>query len=115
MQTFLRVALGAMFLLAACDLIRAQEQPPTAPPVSHIVAVIKYCKVEFPTECRELEIVPDEGREPASQIECMRGLMMNRAEFTFEGERWFTKGGTCKELHNDTGTWLEAKKGKIKP
>jgi hypothetical protein len=102
--------LAAIAVVLPASLIQAQEQPPQAPPVTHIVAVVKFCKVEAPTECREIEIVPDAGREPASVMECARGVSMAAAEFTFEGERWFTKGGSCKEITSDFKTWQQAKK-----
>jgi len=96
--------LAAIAVVLPSSLIRAQEQPPTAPPV-HIVAEIKFCKVEYPTECRTVEIVPGDGREAVSLMECMRGVSMAAAEFEFEGERWHTHGGRCREEPNDYLAW----------
>ena len=104
MRSFILAALAAVL---PSSLIQAQEQPPTAPPATHIIAKVKFCKIEFPTECRLVEIVPADGHEPASVMECARGIGMAAAEFVFEGERWFTRGGTCKEETNDYLTWKQ--------
>lgn len=101
--------LTAILAVTPAALIHAQEQPPTAPPAMRVIAEVKFCKVEIPTECRTVEMVPAGGREATTLMDCMRGLAMgSAAEFTYEGERWQTKGGTCKEEHNDYAAWRQA-------
>lgn len=127
MHTFAR-ALVALALILCLDgfpgFAQAGEQGWTAgkaPPSSHVVAVIKWCIKETPAEaaardakgvereCRTQEIVPI-NHETVSVMECMRGLMMGRAEFPFEGRTWESRGGTCKEEYGpDLGTYLAQK------
>lgn len=100
--------IAALAAVLPSSLIRAQEQPPTAPPapreIIRIVAEVKFCKVEFPAECRTVKL--DAGnREPTSLMDCMRGISMAAAEFTFEGERWHTRGGWCREVPDAYKSW----------
>ena len=74
---------------------------------------VKYCMVLNSTLCQVHEIAPPD-HAVVSQIECIRGVMMgSAAEFTYQGIRWQTRGGTCEEVHSPfVSQYL---KGKVSP
>lgn len=58
---------------------------------------IVFCAVLNGTQCRELEIAPDQGSLTVPQ--CLRGAMMgNQNRFMWEGIEWQIKGGKCREV-----------------
>lgn len=70
-----------------------------------ISLLIVYCMALNQTMCRELEMVPDDGREIASIGECIRGGAISSMRFSLEGAEWFVKGYRCVEHPNIVQAW----------
>jgi hypothetical protein len=85
-----------------------------------------------PTQCRTLEIIPEDGHKIASQIECLMGGAIfdaqtriaqqtpetptdgaNGVQFKYEGIQWSVRSVMCRQDGDDDNTiqeWLDDQK-----
>ena len=63
--------------------------------------MVLYCMSLNPYICRAFELTPSDGHKIASIGECMRRGMVGSAEFEYDHTRWFVKGASCREEHED--------------
>ena len=76
-----------------------------------IELVVVYCLTLNPTQCRELPVVPDDGRPIVSVAECLRGGAIGGATFMLEHAEWTVKGIRCRERKpTDFEIWLSQRR-----
>lgn len=74
-----------------------------------IELVVIFCMKLNPTMCQTLEMIPDDGREITSIMECIRGGVIAGMTFTKDNTEWEVKGHRCVERPNVVTQWMKDK------
>lgn len=73
--------------------------------------VVVFCLALNPYLCRNIEMVPGDGRAIASAGECLRGGAIGGMSFVLEHAEWQVKGWRCVERRNEVAVWLRDRQG----
>ena len=68
--------------------------------------IVTYCLVLNPTQCRSLEMVPDNYRPITSMTDCMMGGVIGGTKFVLDHAEWQVKGFHCNQEDVEKDTWL---------
>jgi hypothetical protein len=75
-----------------------------------IELLVIFCMKLNPYMCKTLEMVPDDGHQVASQMECIKGGAVGGMTFMLEYVEYQVKGWRCIETPNVMQTWLRQRR-----